>query len=891
MNIMRAVWFRLRALFDRPALESELDLEMRDHVERQTRANVTRGMSPDVARRAALVAFGGVQQYKDATRDARGTRWIEDALQDLRYATRSLGRAPAFCAAVIFTLGAGIGVNAAMFGILDRAVLSPPSGVHDPEGVSRLYFAVQRRGQRNVIENGNFLQTVAFREAIRPLGTVAQFESQNVAIDRGENGWTADGELVSANYFDVLRATPRLGRFFVPEEEQPGVGDPGLVLSYAVWRARFGGTNDVLGKRVWIKGHLYPVVGVAPRGFTGAQLRRVDLWLPVSAGSFGAGPSNWNTDRHDFRASWIVRLGAKTDRVSAMRSLARVEQEDLNTRFRDSSTYSAGLMPLSGVRAMDMTLSPESRVAAWLFAVAVIVAVIACANVANLFLLRALSRRREIAIRRALGVSRARLAASFLGESALLALGGVTAALAVVWFGAPSLRTLLVPRVDWTGSAVDIRVIEVGLACAAVCAVVAGLLPLLAVNRVDVSEVLKSSGPGLSARRLPIQRVLLVVQSGLSLLLLVGAGLFMRSLANARAIRLGFDAERVAFVTMMFPQEQDSSSEEQLLELARARLRALPGVEGVARSRGSPFDVAFGASFFVAGDPPPKRGDAIWTYEDDVTPDFFSTMGMRLQQGRTFTADEAESDAQVGIVSAKLARTKWPGQNPIGQCFSNDPATVATRCTVVVGVAEDAHQFKLVADSMMLFYRPLRETSSSGYLLLVRTTGRAAPMIETMRRTVQQLSPILPSPKVDPMQARIEPLLWQWKLGAWMFPIFGALALLVASVGMYSILAYATAQRVRELAVRSALGADARRLIVLVLAGEAKTVVAGLALGLIGALVAGRFLKDLLLGTSPTDPVTIVGAAVVLAVAAGVASVVPAWRAARANPVEALRSE
>jgi predicted permease len=891
MNIMRAVWFRLRALFDRPALESELDLEMRDHVERQTRANVARGLAPDEARRAALVAFGGVQQYKEATRDARGTRWIEDALQDLRYAVRSLGRAPAFCVAVIFTLGAGIGVNAAMFGILDRVVLSPPSGVRDPAGVNHLYFARTRQGPEVVFENGNYPQLVAFREALRPFGAAAQYYSQSVPVDRGENGWIAEGEIVTSNYFDLLRATPRLGRFFTDDDERPSAGDPGLVISFATWRTRFGAREDVLGQRAWIQGHLYPIVGVAPAGFTGAELRRVDLWLPVSGGAFGLGNPLFITDRWSFRSKSIVRLRDGVDRSAAMLAVARAETEMLSEDQRDSSVYRAALMPLAGVRSMDMKLSPASRVAAWLFAVAVIVSVIACANVANLFLLRALSRRREIAIRRALGVSRARLAASFIGESSLLAVGGCAAALVVVWLGAPPLRAMLVPRVDWTGSPVDFRVLGVGLACAIACALVAGILPLLAVNRVDVSDVLKSAGPGLSARRLPMQRVLLTVQSGLSLLLLVGAGLFVKSLANARAIRLGFDGERVLFVTMAFPPGEDTTAAAQLLELARARLRALPGVGGVARSQGSPFLSARAGSVFVAGDPPPKQGSPIWTYVHDATPDYFSTVGMRIERGRAFTESEAESNSNVAVVSAAIAKLKWPGKDPIGECFWGSPADFGKPCTRVVGVVEDAHQFKLVGDSMMLFFRPLRRTSSAGHLLLVRTDGGAEWMIETVRRTVQGISPSLPSPKVETMQSRVEPLLWQWKLGAWMFPMFGALALVVASIGMYSILAYSTAQRVRELAVRSALGADARRLIVLVLASEAKTVVAGLALGLVSALIAGRFLKDLLLDTSSTDPATIIGAAAMLAIAAGVASIIPAWRAARANPVEALRSE
>ena len=385
---------RVRSLFHRDQVEQELDDEIRDHIERQTAANVVAGMTQGDARAAALRTFGGVELQKDSARDTRGVSVFENGMLDLRFAIRSLRRAPAFCIAVIFTLAAGIGVNAAMFGIVDRVVLSPPSGVHDPAGVGRLYFERLQHGHKNVFESGNYLQTLAFREALGPLGAVAQYDAQSVAIDRGESGWNADVEIVSTNYFDVLRATPRLGRFFVAEEEKPGVGDPGVVISDAVWRARFGGSEQVLGKRVWIRGHQYPVVGVAQRSFTGAGLNRVDMWLPISAGSFGTGQPDWSTDRYNFIANWIVRLASNADRLTALQLLARTEQSDLNTRFKDSSTFTAGLVPLSGVRAReDMTLSPESRVAAWLFAVAVIVAVIACANVSNLFLLRALARR------------------------------------------------------------------------------------------------------------------------------------------------------------------------------------------------------------------------------------------------------------------------------------------------------------------------------------------------------------------------------------------------------------------------------------------------------------------------------------------------------------------
>ncbi len=891
MNPFRAVLFKLRALFDRRALDAELDAELRDHIERETRANVARGMSPSEARRAAMAAFGGVQHYKEETRDAHGVRWVEVFRQDLRYAMRSLGRTPAFCAAVIFTLGAGIGVNSAMFGILDRVVLSPPTAIGDPGAVGHVYFVNSQSGKSNTFDAGNFVQLLAFRDALRPFGTAAQYEHEHLAIERGDYGWNADAELVSANYLRVLRVTPRLGRFFDDEDETPRATDPGVVISYGVWKTRFGGADDVLGKRLWISGHEFPVIGVTPAGFTGADFGKVDLWVPVSAGSFGAGPPNWMTDSHSYRAKFVVRLNSMGDRRNAAAVLARAEHDLVADRIAPDARIGASIMPLAGVRGQDATLSPESRVAEWLFAVAVIVLVIACANVANLFVLRALSRRREIAIRRALGVSRARLAATFLGESALLALGGCATALMAVWAGAPSLRAALIPRVDWSGSPIDARVLAVGLSCAITAALAAGILPLATMGRIDVSDVLKSGGPGYSARRLPIQRALLVLQSSLSLLLLVGAGLFVKSLSNARAIRLGFDVDQVMFVTLVFPKGQDTSASEQVMELARRRIGALGGVEHVSRAQGSPFGVAMGSAFFARGDPPPKPRTPFYTIVHSVTPDYFATLGTRLVRGRNFTEDEGEREAPVAVITPAVAAWKWPGKDPLGECFWTSPTDYGKPCTTVIGVVEDVHQFKLVADSMMPFYRPLSSVDSHGYIFAVRTSGRADNMVEAVRRTVQAISPILPPPRIETMRSRVEPLLWQWKLGAWMFPLFGVLALVVASVGIYSVLAYSTAQRDRELAVRSALGADGRRLIALVLVGEATTVGAGLALGVIVWLAVGRFTRDMLLGVSPLDPLTIVGAGVALAIAGTVASIAPAWRAAGANPVEALRSE
>jgi putative ABC transport system permease protein len=339
-----------------------------------------------------------------------------------------------------------------------------------------------------------------------------------------------------------------------------------------------------------------------------------------------------------------------------------------------------------------------------------------------------------------------------------------------------------------------------------------------------------------------------------------------------------------------FPPGEEAGSIEEFLARARDRLKALPGVERVARSVVSPFGTAMGGGVRVPGEPPPKRGDPIWTYYNQVTPDFFEALGMRVTRGRTFTHAEEGREESAAVISAAIARSKWGDGNAIGKCFRMGGDSTSA-CIEVVGIVEDAHQFKLVRDSMMLFYLPLSAKPGRARLLFVRTAGPADRMIAPVRRALQSLSPIIPWPRVETMQSRVEPLLWQWKLGAWMLPLFGSLALIVACVGLYSVLAYSVTQRAAELAIRSALGAGATRLLRLVLADGARMVAIGLALGIIATLAAGRVLSGLLLGTSPVDGATFIMAALVLAAASVAASLIPAWRATKADPVKVLRTD
>jgi predicted permease len=530
-------------------------------------------------------------------------------------------------------------------------------------------------------------------------------------------------------------------------------------------------------------------------------------------------------------------------------------------------------------------------VALWLAGVAAIVLAIACANVANLLLMRGFRRRREIAVRRALGMGQRRLVAQLATESLVLAvLGGVAALAATEWVGRP-LRALLLPEVAWDRGPVDTRVFGLTVLAIFLAAFVTGVIPSFALGRANLSAELKSGGRGLATRRSRLQAALLVTQTTLSALLLVGAGWFLESVAKVRALHLGLDADRVLVTTIDFPTAYKPAEIATFYERALDRVRSVPGVAHASLGQADPFGWSFGAGVRVPGHdslPSPETGGP---YYNGVTEDFFATLGTRLLRGRLFSQADRAGTAPVAVINATMARLYWPNEESVGRCFYIGDGSGA--CTEVIGVVEDARRGGLTEGPTLQFYLPLGQVrfENARRVLFIRAAGEPAALIPSVRRALLDLSPTLPYARIESLQSRVDPQTRSWRLGATMLTAFGILALLVSAVGLYSTIAYSLTQRTLEIGVRMALGARSREVVRLVIGEGMRLALLGLGVGIGLAVVLGRQMRGLLFQTSPGDLRVLAIAAAVLAVAAVAASFFPASRAARLDPATTLRVE
>ena len=545
--------------------------------------------------------------------------------------------------------------------------------------------------------------------------------------------------------------------------------------------------------------------------------------------------------------------------------------------------------------------SRERSVARWLVGIAAVVLLIACANVANLHLARALRRRREVAVRIALGAGRARLARLFVVEGLLLSAGGAVAGLAVAWFIAQLTRTVLLPDIEWTLSPLDTRVLLVSALCALVTGLIVGLVPLLRVGSLTLTAALKTGRGEGGGRRWHARAALTVVQAGLSFALLVGAGLFVRSLWNVRAIDLGFEPSGVLAASVVWPgpsmtlppeaRQQEAARRYAFMREALGRVRQLPGVASASLSIGAPYGDGFGVRVRVPGLDSIPRLKGGGPYVRVVTRDYFTTMGTRLVQGRAFTDADRAGSERVAIVSETMAAILWPNESALGRCLIIGVDT--TPCARVVGVVADTRRGQLREEAAMQYYVPLGQEIrvSARPVLLVRTAGDPSELVGAVRKEMLAMDPALAYVDAQPLREFIDRQMRSWQLGATVFGLFGVLALLVAGSGLYSVVAYFVVQRTHEIAVRVALGASTRRVAMLVLRNGIGLTAAGLAIGSVIALVAGGFVGPLLFETSPRDPAVFAAVAVLLFGAATVASIVPASRARRVDVMEALRQD
>ncbi|HEV8410230.1 MAG TPA: ABC transporter permease, partial [Gemmatimonadaceae bacterium] len=643
MGIIRAIWFRMRALFDRRALDSELDLEMRDHIERETRANITRGMSPAEARRVALAAFGGLQQFKEETRDARGAHWFDALRQDAAHAARSLLKSPGFTATVVITLALGVGANAAVYSVLQRIYLREPAGIAKGSELRRVYERLPAKANMNgsghemFVEWFDYPEFSALHDELRGHAELAIYKpTDSVAVKEGDNVWPARETFVSSDFFSTLGITPARGRFFAPNESAVE-NDPGIaVISYALWDRAFAKDPSVIGRTVQIGKRQFAIVGVSPGGFTGLDLSRAEIFLPLGA----------IVERKDFRGNpWYA---SKTE--SYFRMVARVPAGDdrqliaigtpINRRFNADNRGQAlegtkpdtlsSIVTGSIIAALGPVDSPkEYAVGLRVAGVAAIVLLIACANIANLLLVRASQRRHEVAIRLALGVSRARLTAQFLTEGLILAGAGGVAAIVFAAWGGTALRHLILPTTRFATSAIDLPVLGFTLAVAVITGLAAAMVPTVQGTSVDIVKSLKPGTRGAGRARSRTRSTLLAAQTALSLVLLAGAGLFVRSLQRIHSAPVGYAADELAFATLRFDDDATPNAHraERIAAFPRAaqRVATAPGVVGVALAYITPLQGGIWTSVWkpdIDSEMPAPQYNA-------VSPEFFSVTGVR----------------------------------------------------------------------------------------------------------------------------------------------------------------------------------------------------------------------------------------------------------------------
>jgi predicted permease len=826
--------------------------------------------------------------------------WWEALVQDLRYAARGLRAKPGFTIAVVLTLGLGIGANAAMFSVVDRILFRPPPMLRSPALANRVYLGTTYRGKEFM---GNGVQIARYLDLARWTTTFSRFAQiarRDLAVGTGSDSREMGIGVVTPSFFEFFDAPPVIGRNFTAAEDSTPSGTPVTVISFSYWRTAFGGRKDALGSTMRIGPLVYTIIGVEPAGFAGLWPDQPPVaYIPVSSYastlSFQSKTETWWTTYH---WTWSQTIAMRRPGVSDEKANA-----DLTNAYRRSYAGEAAGEPrqtpieLAKPRALAASIlsqrgpntSQLAKVATWISGVALIVLLIACANVANLLLARALNRRREIAVRLALGISGRRLVTQLLTESIVLgALGGV-AGLLVAQAGGAFLRASFIPKSAPASVLGDSRTLMFAGLAALAAGVVTGLAPALQLRSVSLTSDLKSGAREGTYRRSKLRLGLLIFQGALSVVLLVGAGLFVRSLNNVRNMRLGYDVEPVLVLDLnMRGVVLDTTQAYLLKERLLADAKALPEVVTASRQTSIPFWSTWSTELHIAGiDTVEKLGQFDL---NSVSPEYFSTLGTRIVRGRGITAADSKGAPGAMVVSERMAKRLWPNADAIGQCVKVEADTVP--CTYVVGIAEDIRNHQLDSEKDdYYYYLSIAQFHPDNGGLFVRTRGTASHGAESIRRRLQADMPGASYLTVTPFSEVIGSQTQSWSLGASMFLAFGILALALAAIGLFSVISYNVAQRTHELGVRVALGAQVGDVMRLVVGEGLKLGAIGICIGGAAAFVSGRWIAPLLFKEPPHDPLVFGLVGFVLLAVTLVASFIPARRAATVDPNRALRSD
>jgi predicted permease len=819
--------------------------------------------------------------------------------QDLRYASRTFIKAPGFTVIAVLSIALGIAANTSIFTLVN-AVLFKPMPVPHPEQLVALYTAEPNSRYPGEFSYPDYRDYRDHNEVFTDLflhyGTPVSLKNSG---DKAELIW---GELVTGNYFTGLGVTPGAGRVLSPEDDRVEGGHPVTVLSYDFWRRRFNVDLNVIGRAVRLNGHDYTVIGVARQGFSGTRFAGFipDVWIPIAMHTqVVAGSEGWFEARggQSFNVNGRLKPGVTIPQATA--AMNTYAQQLAAEYPRTNANTSIGMVPGGSKTQPAITLLGFIPiVAALMMGIVGLVLLIACANVANLLLSRASARRREIAIRLALGAGRWRLVRQLLTESVLLSLvGGGLGLLMAQWFN--QLVPLTNPQLDFAtidfnyDLALDHRVLWFTLLLSALTGVIFGLLPALQASRTDLVTTLKGEGPSVTSntRRLSLRNLLVVSQVALSLILLISAGLFIRSTRNAQEMNPGFESKRIMLASVdVGLQGYDETKGRGFFKQIVERIKSWPGVEGASIAGPLPLDAySNGARLNVEGYVPRYENERISVSYSIVGHDYFQTMNTPIVEGRAFSEHDDKSAPLVVVINEAMAQRFWPNESPIGKRLQLGGAK--NPYSVVIGVAKDGKYFLLGEPPTEYMFVPHSQNYDGKMTLIARTSGQPEGLAEAIRQEVANLDSELPVYGVKTMPVFLDRILAGPKSMAALATIFGVIALLMAAIGLYGVMSYSVAQRTREVGIRMALGAGTGTVLKLVLKEGLILVAIGIGIGLVAAGAVSGLLSSMLYGISTTDPMTYVTVPFVLALVALLATYVPARRATKVDPMVALRCE
>jgi predicted permease len=878
---------RLRSFFRPHQMDQELKEELGEHLEQQIEENVARGMSAEAARRSALRAMGGLTQIEQQCRDARGGNVLQDLIQDMRYGFRQLLRCPGFSALAILCLTLGIGANAAVFSWLEGILFRPYPLVAHQEQLFALAGTVQGESSPDALSWPDFLD-------LRRNCTLCEdaFVSKitGSTLNVGDHAEVTTGSMVSANYFDSIGVHPILGRGFEAGEDVGNDAHPVAVISYPMWRNRFKGDPEIIGKTQRLNNVPHTIIGVAPEGFYGTFVgRAIQFWVPVSMQeTFESG----GYKLEDRGARWIesyVYLKPGISRAQAQQQISAIAARlqtsyPATNRGRGIGLWALWQTPFN--HAGELLPSLEVMVAVVAF-----VLLIACANVGNLLLVRSLVRRHEMSVRLALGASRGRLLKQLLTEGLILS-ALATAAGFLLAYGCRHLLAMLLSLRSgiemYLPGSIDGRVMALGAGICLLVTLIAGLVPALQTQHLDLAGPLKAeSGSVVGVRsRSWIRSGLVIFQVCLSFILLVGAALLLESLQRIRTTSPGFSTTRVAvtgvsLVASGYDVPRAKTFQNELID----RLRGLPGIESAAFAAVTPLGYIPYSSSPIAVDgyqPSPEEQPEV--EYNQVGPGYLETLGIPLLSGREFVRSDDESAPLVAVVNRTMMMRYWAGQNPIGLRLQ-----LKGRSARVVGVAADSKYESMGENPKPFFYLPLRQDFVREPHLNIRTTQSPQSTLAAVLREVHALDPNLALYEMITLREQVNRATSPQVVAVSLVSTLGGLALLLAAVGLYGVMPYAVAQSTRELGLRMALGADPANLLRLVISRGLKLTAAGVVFGAVAAFAVTRLLGNLLYHVSPHDPKVFGSALAVMIVTAVSACLLPAWRAARTDPARVLR--